>query len=183
MEILQKYWWLGLGLIVLVYFASKSNSSGSLTQTRQGTDDVALAQIASSERENDEARKFGAAQSLLQYDLSIRGLGFNRDELQANTDLSKIALGQQLDLARISAETQATAQNSAYQLAALQASSNNYANQLQYQLSQYQVQRQGSQQTQQNWLAAISSGLQTFAPYLFGQATNNAGRNPWIIWN
>lgn len=183
MEILQKYWYIGLAVLVLLYFAAKNNSSGTLAQTRQGTDDVALAQIASSERENDESRKFGAAQSLLQYDLSLRGLSFNRDELQANTDLARISLGQQLDLARISADSQATAQNSAYQLAMLQANSNNYANQLQYQLSQYQIQRQGSQQTQANWIAAISSGLQTILPNIFGQSTNNAGHSPYVIWN
>jgi len=175
MEILREYWYVVLGLIVLLYFMSRSTAGGSLTQTRAGTDTVALAQIASAEREADEARRFGVAGSLLQYDLGLRGLGLEREQSQAATELQRLNISQQIDLARISASTQNAAAASALQLAQLQANANNYANQLQYQLAQYQATRAYNAQRRNDWLGAITTGIQTILPAIFGSSTSGGG--------
>jgi hypothetical protein len=173
MEILREYWYVGLGALVLLYIvASRSSSGGSVTQIRQGTDTVALAQIASAEREADEARKFGVATGLLQYDLSLRGLGLEREQARANVELNRLSISNQVEIARIGAESNNIAAQNAYQLAQLQANSTQYTNQLQYQMAQYNAERAYNAQRRNDWLGAITSGVQTILPMIFGNSTS-----------
>lgn len=182
MDFLKEYWYIGLGVLVLVYFAAtRGNNGGSVTQIRQGTDDIALAQLASVEREADEARRYGVANSLLQYDLQLRGMGLEREQAQTNAELSRLNIANQVEIARVTAEgaahSQELAAQSAYQLAQLQANSNNYANQLQYQQQQYVANRAYNSQQRNDWLGAITSGVQTILPLIFGNQTSGGSMN------
>lgn len=172
MEILQKYWYVALGAVILLFVFSR-RSGGDLQQLTAGTDTVALAQIAAAERESDENRRFGLANALLGYDLTSVQTGIN-------AELARLQLGQNLDLARIAAEAQSNAAASAYQLAILENNTRRYESDLEFRLAQYAQQRNFNANRRNDWLSALQTGLQTFSPYLMGQASG--GFNLPRVW-
>jgi hypothetical protein len=185
MEYLQKHWYIAIGALVVLFLLARRNSGG-LTQISGGSSEtaLALAQITSAEREKDEERKFGLISNVLNYDLSRRGL-------QSQDELARIGLGQQLDLARIQADSQRQALSSQFSLAQMAYMFQQQQAQQQFDLQRYAYNQAYNTQRRNDWLGAISTGIQTIAPYLFGQTTSggniNLPRTPPIFpsgdWN
>lgn len=157
MELLQKYWYLAIiAFIGLFLLARQQQSSGMSIQQIGGSngETLALAQLASAEREADEQRRFGLIGTLLSY------------------DISKIQLGQNIDLAKISADAQVKAAQSQYQLAALQAQNQQYQINQQAQLQNQALMNAYNAQRRNDWIGAISTGIQTIIPSIFGDSTS-----------
>lgn len=163
MEYVQKYWYLVVGALILLFFVSR-RSGGQVTQI--GGNDattLALAQMASAERGADLDRQFGFASTFLNYDIASR-----------QTD-------QQLDLAKIQADANAAALASQNQLAQLAYSMQNqqYNNQLSSQ--QYAIQQQASAQRRNDYLGIIGTGIQSILPAIFGNSVSGGGWSDWTI--
>lgn len=169
MDFLKEHWYLALGALVIVFLLAK-RGGGGITQVSGGTDVAQLAAISSAERDADENRKYGLASSILNYDLSVRSLA-------SQDSLARIGLGQQLDLAHIYADSQVRAAASQYQLAQL--ASNTQLSQYSQQaaLQQYALQTAANTQRRNDWLGAISTGLQTILPVLFGNTSSSGGNS------
>lgn len=171
MEIVKEYWYVFAIAIVGLLILSRQNSGAQLQQIGGASGDtLALAQVAAAERDADETRRFDAMQNLLNYDLSLR-------QLKSNDALARIGLGQQLDLARISADAQARAMTNQFQLASLQAQIAQSQFDAQYRLQQYQMQTAANTQRRNDWLGAISTGIQTVVPFIFGNSTSGGNMN------
>lgn len=170
MEILQKYWYVVVAVIAVVFLLMRNNSGGrQLTQIGGASaDTVALAQIAASEREADENRRYGLASSLMQFDLSNKSL-ISQDAL------ARISLSQNIDLAKISAQAQTQALNNQFAMAQLQYQGQMYQTQQQYSLQSQAYNNAYNMQRRNDWISAITGGLQTLSPYLFGSQTSGSG--------
>ncbi len=161
MELVQKYWYLVIAALVLLFFLARRGGGGATVQQIGGADSntLALASMASAEREADENRKFGLISTLLNYQLSDKNLD------------------QQIDLAKIATKAQTEALQNQFMLAQLtaQTQANQYSQQ--YGLQQYALQQQASNQRRNDWLGAITTGFQTVAPWFFGNSTTRGNIN------
>lgn len=173
MEILQKYWYVALGALVLLFVLARRQSGGVSVQQIGGNTEAALAmaQLSSAERDADEQRKYGLIGSLLNYDLSKR-------QLLSSDSLQRIQLGQQIDLAQISADAQTRALQNQFALQSLAAQTQLQQYQQQAQLQQYALQTAYNSQRRNDWLGAITTGLQTLSPYIFSQSTSGGFNFP-----
>lgn len=157
MEFIKQYPYIAIALVLGVLFLAlrSRNDSGSFTKIDGGSENaLALAQLASEERESDENRKFGLVNTLLNYDVSKR-------TLESQDSLARLALKEQTNLANLNAQNQ-------IQLAALQGSFQQYATQMQYELQRYQLQRAYNAQRRNDWLGLITTGISSVAPFLLG---------------
>lgn len=170
MEFVKDKWYLILAAVFVIALLYRKSGSG-VTEIGAGSDFNALASIASNERENDENRRVGLISSLLGYDLSLR-------QLTAETALANRNLDQQIDLAKISANAQTASFENQMRLAQMgynaQLQQSNAANALQ----RYYMEQQFGRQNRNDWLAAISGGLQTILPMIFGNQTSGGSVNP-----
>lgn len=173
MDFIKENWIIVLGglLVVLFLFSKRNNGQGSITQIGgSGSDTAALASIASNERESDENRKFGFISKLLDYDLSLKNLNFQNALENRNLD-------QRLDLARISADANARAADNEFRLAQLSYNTQLQMANQQNALQQYYYQKAFGQQRRNDWLGAISGGLQSILPMIFGNSTSGGSMN------
>lgn len=175
MEFLKENWYYVLGAVVVLYLLMNRSGGTSITQIGSSEESIALGQLAYQEREADEARRFGLATSLLNYDLSLRNLGLDRMQMDIDAELGRTALSQQIDLARISAQSNANAFANQLQLATMQDSLARYNSQLEFDLQMRALRQQSNQQARADWIGAIGGGLQTALPYIFGAGRTGSG--------
>lgn len=178
MEFVQKYWWILLGLVA-VLFLTRGKSAGGPTVSQIGGDGSQWAQLNVQADQADQSARFGLIGSLLNWDLAGR-------QLQSNEALSFAGLASGERIAAVNAQAAAAA-------AASQATLSQYGYDTQAQLArlQYQAQlaamrRQSSSQTQSNWFGLLNTGLQSILPLVFGggnNSGNNSGNNGgWGTW-
>lgn len=167
MEFVQKYWWIFLGLIA-VMFLTRGKAAGGPTVTQIGSDGSAWAQINVQADQADQESRYGLIGSLLNWDLAGR-------QLQSNEALSRAGLQSGERIAAINAESAAAA-------AASQSELSRYGYNIQQQMAQLQAQtqlaalrRQSSAQTQSNLFGLLGTGLQTFLPLIFGGGRSSGG--------
>lgn len=156
MELVQKYWYLVIAALVLLFFLARRGGGGMSVQQIGGADanTLALAQLTSAEREADENRRFGLIGAILNYQLSNKNLD------------------QQIDLAKIAGQAQTEALKNQYLLASLQSQTQAQVASQQFALQNSAIQRAYNNQRRSDWLGAISTGVQTFLPALFGNMTS-----------
>ncbi len=152
MELLQKYWWVILGAVVILFVVSRKGGSAPTVQTIGGSDTTALATIASNERTIDEQNRVGLVSTLLGY---LQGQSSQAAAERINTANNQTAV----QVATVSANSAANSANLAYQLQSSQA-----AAALQAQLAAIRAQNQ--QSSRNSWLTGILGGLNTFTPLL-----------------
>jgi hypothetical protein len=152
MEYVQKYWYLVLGALVLLFFMSRRSGGG--IQQVGGSDATTLQIMAmnAAERAQDADRQFGLAGALLNFDLAGR------------------QLDQNLDLARIQAEAQAAALYSQDQLARLSFAMQNNQFSQQAQMQMNAINQQASAQRRGDYLSIIGQGIQSILPMIFGNS-------------
>jgi hypothetical protein len=150
MEIVKKYWYIALGGILLLYFVSKQNSGPPILQQVGGSDSttLALAQMASSERASDLDRQYGFASAFLNYDLQ-------------NKQVAQI-----IPLAKMQYDAQLQALSSQERLSQLSFVLQQNQLQQQAQLQNRAMQIQAGNQRREDWIGAITSGLQMFPDIL-----------------
>jgi hypothetical protein len=167
MEYVQKYWYIVAAALVILFFMSKRNG-GAVTQIG-GNDSttLALAQMASAERNADMERQFGLASTFLNYDIALR-----------NTN-------QQLQLAKIQADSNAQVLASQNQLQTLSAWMQNQQSQAAINAQQYAIDRQANAQRRNDYLGLLGTGIQAILPNLFGNTVSGGGfgvDNDWRNW-
>lgn len=143
MEILQKYWYVALGALVLLIFLGKRQSQTPTLQQVGGVDQntLTLAEIAADSQNKQLDRQYGFASAFLNYNLQSR------------------QVDQVLPLANIQANAQAQALASQNQLAILSANLQDKQIQAQSDLQNRALSIQAGNQRRQDWLGLISSGL------------------------
>ena len=146
-DLLHKYWYVGLGALLLLYFVSKRGGSNPPMLQQIGGSDattLALAQLNSDNQNKQLDRQFGFASTLLNYNLQSR------------------QVDQIIPLAQIQDAAAARALQSQQLLAQLQMSLQSSALTQQLQLQQYAISKQASAQNRQDWLSLITTGLGAF---------------------
>lgn len=162
MEFVKQYWWAFAGIGVILFLTSQRSGSGpTLTQIGGAPDALALASLESQEALASDAQKLGFISSLLNYDLSFRQQGIDRELTLAGFESSE-------EIARANASSAAAAQDAAYQ--AQQAQAN-----LQYQLQMQALRNQRSGNNNQAILSAIFGGMDRFLPLIFGGNDSGGG--------
>lgn len=143
MEILQKYWYVALGALVLLIFLGKRQSQTPTLQQVGGVDQntLTLAEIAADSQNKQLDRQYGFASAFLNYNLQSR------------------QVDQVIPLANIQANAQAQALASQNQLAILSANLQDKQIQAQSDLQNRALSIQAGNQRRQDWLGLISSGL------------------------
>lgn len=160
MEFVQKYWWIVLGLVA-VLFVARGRSAGGPTVSQIGGDGSAWAQINVQADQADQQARFGLIGSLLNWDLAGR-------QLQSNEALSFAGLESGERIAALNAESAAAAAAAGYNVQAEMA-------RLNYQAQLAAMRSQRGAQTQRNLFGLLNSGLQTFLPLIFGDGGSSGG--------
>jgi len=169
MEIIEKYWYIALGLLIVVFVFAKNKGQGNVTQISTGVDPVALAQIATSERESDENRKFGLAETILNYNLNNR-------QQQIDAELARAELGQRLDLAKITSDANALALRYSMDSENARLAAQRYAIDSEASFNRFAIDRTNSANSRAQWAQAITSNIPTILGAIFG---NQQGSGTW----
>lgn len=164
MEFVQKYWWVILiGVVAALFVASRSKSGGGgSVQTIAGSDNAALAAIASSERNADEANRVGLISTFLGYIQGNQALAAGeRAQTEANATNIKLA-----EIGSTSAQNLQDSQNALQQFLAGEISRQQLAS----------IRAQESVVRQQNWFNLLGTGLSTLGG-IFGNSLNIGSNN------
>lgn len=172
MEFLRERWYLVLGALVLIFLVARSRSQATTVSGGTDSTTLQLANLSSQERATDEANKYGLAQSLLNYDLAIRQQTNEQAQFNVTADLSRLNIGNQIQLAQIAATSNNAALASQYSLAQLAYNTQLQQAQLQAQLQRQAVSAANAQSSRQAWLTGILGGLGTLIPTIFGNHTS-----------
>lgn len=143
MEILQKYWYVALGALVLLIFLGKRQSQAATLQQVGGVDQntLTLAELAADSQNKQLDRQYGFASAFLNYNLQSR------------------QVDQVIPLTNIQANAQAQALASQNQLAILSANLQDKQIQAQSDLQNRALSIQQGNKRREDWLGLISSGL------------------------
>lgn len=164
MEAIQKYWWVILAGVVILFLVSKKGSgAGPTVQAIGGQDTTALAQIAAQERAADEQNRVGVIATLLSY---VQG----RDAQAAAERVNTANNATNVQLATINANAQGNTANLLYAAQNAQAQAA-----LQAQLAA--IRAQNSQNSRNSWLNGILGGLNVFTPLLGNVFGSGGGFN------
>jgi hypothetical protein len=175
MELLEKYWWIVLIAVAGVLLLNRSGGNGSLTTVSGGSDQAALAAIASQERQADEANRVGLIGGLLNF----LNAGYDRTAAAQSEHRNNLA---QLNIARLNADSATTIAQYQAQNAQSAYNANIAMQELQNRIAQAQInanlaiaRRQGNSQNLNSILQAILGGFSILQPTIFGNSGGSGG--------